>query len=145
MDVSVDVTATLRAGDEWSSASGDGHPAGGAGTEKTPDPALTEGGQKPAGTISRFCLRITGLMPDIQVRMRWPLPCQTGMEQEGNNVPLVSDMPESYCIAGNIIDREVQNGGNGLGCQPIYPILLRVQTVMQCSAAREVMNFCKIG
>lgn len=36
----------------------------------------------------------------------------------GNNVPLVSDMPESYCIAGNIIDREVQNGGNGLGCQP---------------------------
>ena len=36
----------------------------------------------------------------------------------GNNVPLVSDTPESYCIAGNIIDREVQNGGNGLGCQP---------------------------
>lgn len=36
----------------------------------------------------------------------------------GNNVPLVSDVPESYCIAGNIIDREVQNGGNGLGCQP---------------------------
>ena len=28
MDVSVDVTATLRARDEWSSASGDGHPAG---------------------------------------------------------------------------------------------------------------------
>lgn len=28
------------------------------------------------------------------------------------------EMPESYCIAGNIIDREVQNGGNGLGCQP---------------------------
>lgn len=36
----------------------------------------------------------------------------------GNNVPLVSELPESYCIAGNIIDREVQNGGNGLGCQP---------------------------
>lgn len=36
----------------------------------------------------------------------------------GNNVPLVSETPESYCIAGNIIDREVQNGGNGLGCQP---------------------------
>lgn len=36
----------------------------------------------------------------------------------GNNVPLVSDVPESYCIAGNIIDREVQTGGNGLGCQP---------------------------
>lgn len=36
----------------------------------------------------------------------------------GNNVPLISDYPQSYCIAGNIIDREVQNGGNGLGCQP---------------------------
>ena len=36
----------------------------------------------------------------------------------GNNVPLISDDPQSYCIAGNIIDREVQNGGNGLGCQP---------------------------
>ncbi|MCD8197528.1 MAG: DNA cytosine methyltransferase [Lachnospiraceae bacterium] len=36
----------------------------------------------------------------------------------GNNVPLVTEEPESYCIAGNIIDREVKNGGNGLGCQP---------------------------
>ena len=36
----------------------------------------------------------------------------------GNNVPLVSDILESYCISGNIIDREVQNGGNGFGCQP---------------------------
>ena len=35
----------------------------------------------------------------------------------GNNVPLVSAVPGSYCIAGNIIDRQVQNGGNGLGCQ----------------------------
>ncbi len=40
----------------------------------------------------------------------------------GNNVPLLSQpmsfLQESYCIAGNIIDRKVQNGGNGLGCQP---------------------------
>ena len=36
----------------------------------------------------------------------------------GNNVPLVADQPESYCIAGNIIDRQDKNGGNGLGCQP---------------------------
>ena len=36
----------------------------------------------------------------------------------GNNVPLVTREPESYYIAGNIIDREVKNGGNGLGCQP---------------------------
>lgn len=36
----------------------------------------------------------------------------------GNNVPLVAGEPDSFCIAGNIIDREVQNGGNGIGCQP---------------------------
>ena len=32
----------------------------------------------------------------------------------GNNVPLVSET-EVYCITGNAIDREPQNGGNGLG------------------------------
>jgi hypothetical protein len=36
----------------------------------------------------------------------------------GINVPLVSQEPDSFCIAGNIIDRQVKNGGNGLGCQP---------------------------
>lgn len=48
----------------------------------------------------------------------------------GNNVPLVSQSPmfprddgagsapeESYCIAGNIIDRQDHNGGNGIGIQ----------------------------
>lgn len=49
----------------------------------------------------------------------------------GNNVPLISQMtvisedecgespqPETYCIAGNIIDRQDHNGGNGMGFQP---------------------------
>ena len=49
----------------------------------------------------------------------------------GNNVPLISQrsvFPEdsgealahdpAYCIAGNIIDRQDHNGGNGLGVQP---------------------------
>ena len=38
----------------------------------------------------------------------------------GNNVPLVGSpiLQETICIAGNIIDREPENGGNGLGCQP---------------------------
>lgn len=35
----------------------------------------------------------------------------------GNNVPLVSQEPAAICIAGNTIDRQPQNGGNGLGCQ----------------------------
>ena len=37
----------------------------------------------------------------------------------GNNVPLVGSpvLQETICIAGNTIDREPENGGNGLGCQ----------------------------
>lgn len=40
----------------------------------------------------------------------------------GNNQPVLledhpADVPECFCIAGNVIDRQVQNGGNGLGCQ----------------------------
>ena len=34
-----------------------------------------------------------------------------------NNLPLVTQAPDSYCIAGNIIDRKTENGGNGFGCQ----------------------------
>ena len=37
--------------------------------------------------------------------------CGTG----GNNVPLVSEEPPVYCIVGNVIDREPENGGNGCG------------------------------
>ena len=35
----------------------------------------------------------------------------------GNNVPLVEQEPDTICIAGNTVDRQPQNGGNGLGCQ----------------------------
>ena len=34
----------------------------------------------------------------------------------GNNIPLV-EQESTYCITGNSIDRQPQNGGNGLGCQ----------------------------
>ena len=37
--------------------------------------------------------------------------CGTG----GNNVPLVGE--QVYCLAGNTIDREPENGGNGIGYQ----------------------------
>ena len=33
------------------------------------------------------------------------------------NVPLVGVEPEVYCIVGNVIDRQPQNGGNGCGYQ----------------------------
>ena len=35
----------------------------------------------------------------------------------GNNVPLVSREPDTICITGNAIDRQPQNGDNGLGWQ----------------------------
>ena len=35
-----------------------------------------------------------------------------------NDVLLVAGVSESYCISGNIIDRQEKNGGNGFGCQP---------------------------
>ena len=34
----------------------------------------------------------------------------------GNNVPLVEQEPV-ICITGNVIDRQPQNGGNGIGYQ----------------------------
>ena len=117
MDVSVDVTATLRAGMS-------GHPPlvmgiqqGSAGTEEIPDPALTEEAET-GGNNQQILFENHG----IDARYTGPhevAPTMSDRYGTGrNNVPLVSDMPESYCIAGNIIDREVQNGGNGLGCQP---------------------------
>ena len=117
MDVSVDVTATLRAGMS-------GHPPlvmgiqqGSAGTEETPDPALIEEAET-GGNNQQILFENHG----IDARYTGPHEVAPTMSDRygtgGNNVPLVSDMPESYCIAGNIIDREVQNGGNGLGCQP---------------------------
>ena len=54
--------------------------------------------------------RYTGphsVVPTISAR------CGTG----GNNVPLVGAEPEVYCIVGNVIDREPENGGNGCGYQ----------------------------
>lgn len=36
----------------------------------------------------------------------------------GNNQPLIAQADEVICIAGNTIDREPENGGNGLGFQP---------------------------
>ena len=35
----------------------------------------------------------------------------------GDNAPLVQDDADCICIAGNVIDRQPQNGGNGIGWQ----------------------------
>ena len=117
MDVSVDITATLRAGMSDHPPLVMGIQQGSAGTEEIPDPALTEEAET-GGNNQQILFENHG----IDARYTGPHEVAPTMSARygtgGNNVPLVSDMPESYCIAGNIIDREVQNGGNGLGCQP---------------------------
>ena len=82
MDVSEDVTATLRA------------------SMNQHQPLVFENHRKDS--------RYTG---PLNVAPTMSASYGTG----GNNVPLVAEAPESYCIAGNIIDRKVQNGGNGPG------------------------------
>lgn len=72
----------------------------GRGVEKEQAPRVYEN----HGIDSRY----TGpyeVSPTISAR------CGTG----GNNVPLVSEEPPVYCIVGNVIDREPENGGNGCG------------------------------
>lgn len=57
----------------------------------------------------------------IDGRYTGPLPVSPTLSARsgtgGNNLPLVAKEPDSYCIAGNIIDRQTQNGGNGFGYQ----------------------------
>ena len=43
------------------------------------------------------------------------LPARAGTG--GNNLPLVSEMPETLCILGNTVDCAPKNGGHGLGVQ----------------------------
>lgn len=144
MDVSVDVTATLRAGMS-------GHPPlvmgiqqGGAGTEKTPDPALTEEAET-GGNNQQILFENHGIDARYTGPHEVALPCQTGMEQEetmshwSQICRRVIVLPEISLIEKYKMEEMVWDASR------IYPILLRVQTVMQCSAAREVMNFCKIG
>ena len=58
----------------------------------------------------------------IDARYTGPHPVAPTMSARygtgGNNVPLVGQQePETYCIVGNVIDRQPENGGNGKGYQ----------------------------
>ena len=57
----------------------------------------------------------------IDARYKGPLDVAPTMSARygtgGNNVPLVEQPAETFCIVGNIIDRKTENGGNGLDCQ----------------------------
>jgi len=111
MDVSMEVTATLR-------AQMDGHPPLVLGCRQNVEesnPLLLDN----HAIDSRY------ISSDVAVP-RMSVHCDMG----GNNVPLLSqpsaflpdfakksETGESYCIIGNIIGRQDHNGGNGIGIQ----------------------------
>ena len=62
----------------------------------------------------------------------------------GNNTPLVEQEADAICIAGNIVDRQPQNGGNGLGCQDELSYTLTA-TDRHCIYARQRVDEFKDG
>ena len=64
--------------------------------------------------------------------------CGTG----GNNVPLVGE--QVYCLAGNTIDRDPENGGNGMGYQEnVAYTLTGFDRHAICSVSEVVGALCK--
>ena len=62
----------------------------------------------------------------------------------GNNTSLVEQNADAICIAGNIVDRQPQNGGNGLGCQDELSYTLTA-TDIHCIYARKRVDVFKGG
>ena len=62
----------------------------------------------------------------------------------GNNIPLVEQNAGAICIAGNIVDRQPENGGNGLGCQDELAYTLTA-TDRHCIYARQRVDVFKNG
>jgi cytosine-specific methyltransferase len=60
----------------------------------------------------------------------------------GNNVPLVGE--QVFCITGNAIDRELENGGNGIGYQEnVSYTLTGFDRHAVCSVSEVVGALCK--
>ena len=62
----------------------------------------------------------------------------------GNNTSLVEQEADAICIAGNTVDRQPQNGGNGLGCQDELAYTLTA-TDRHCIYARQRVDVFKDG
>ena len=62
----------------------------------------------------------------------------------GHTVPLVEQEADAICIAGNTVDRQPQNGGNGLGCQDELSYTLTA-TDRHCIYARQRVDEFKDG
>lgn len=76
--------------------------------------------------------QMCGVAPAMAAR------CGTG----GNNVPLVGE--QVFCITGNAIDREPENGGNGIGYQEnVAYTLTGFDRHAVCSVSEVVGALCK--
>lgn len=62
----------------------------------------------------------------------------------GNNTSLVEQEADAICITGNTVDRQPQNGGNGLGCQDELAYTLTA-TDRHCIYARQRVDEFKDG
>ena len=56
-------------------------------------------------------------MPATPARIRYHPTITARAGTGGGNLPLALQSVDTICISGNAIDRQPQNGGNGLGCQ----------------------------
>lgn len=62
----------------------------------------------------------------------------------GNNVPLIEQgEPETYCIVGNVIDRQPENGGNGKGYQEDLAYTLTATDHHAVFARQRTDVFCE--
>ena len=83
----------------------------------------------------------------IDARYRGPFDVAPTMSARygtgGNNVPLIRQEQEPiYCITGNIVDRQPQNGGNGMGYQEDIAYTLTA-TDKHCVYSRQRVDVFK--
>ena len=85
----------------------------------------------------------------IDARYRGPFDVAPTMSARygtgGNNVPLIQQKREKepvFCITGNIVDRQPQNGGNGIGCQEDIAYTLTA-TDKHCVYSRQRVDVFK--
>ena len=119
MDCSEDVTGTLRAQEHghqplvFDNHGQDTRFCGPVDCAQTISASFGEGGNNQPLVYENHGIdaRYTGPHPVVPT-----LSARAGTG--GNNLPLVEQDPaETFCITGNAIDRQPQNGGNGIGYQ----------------------------
>ena len=84
----------------------------------------------------------------IDSRYRGPLDVAPTMSARygtgGNNLPLVGQAdPPAYCIVGNVIDRQPENGGNGCGYQEELAYTLTATDHHAVFARQRTDAFCE--